>query len=114
MLLGLTAVASACRDTRFRVLQPVFPERLAVFGDARLAQTQIVTLPVPLCRRIEIAGIDADPRTLIRHFTFLVKRVAGLRGLLRRPVVDHLLLIFDSLRAIGFECPGHCYGAFSL
>ena len=60
MFLRLIALASARRNTCFRVLQTVSPERLAVFGDAWLAQSQIMALPVPPRRRIKVAGIDAD------------------------------------------------------
>ena len=78
MPFGRASIAAPRGDASLCVLPPVFPEGLAVFGDIGLLQTKVVTLLVPLPRRIQVAGIDADACGFVGHLTLLVKGIMGL------------------------------------
>jgi hypothetical protein len=67
--------------------------------------------PVVLLRRVDVAGVDAHARRLVRHLALLVEGVLRLVLLARAPVRDHLLLELHRVGAVAVEGVGHRHRA---
>src|SRR4051812_44665845 len=84
---------------------PEFPDVLAAGRNVRLLQTEVVPFLIELLSGLNIAVVDANPCSLIRHFAFLVKGTVWGCAFLCFPVVDDKIFVFSGLFAIPFKGP---------